>query len=187
MKDLMNNKIVKLAVILCLVCMVTAGVLGVVNEITKGPIAAITEAKSNEAYKVVLPAEGFEKVEFDPADPIFVHVDKILKGTGGEGYVVESTFSGAQGNITMATGVGSDLKCTGISIISHSETSGLGANAASTAEVGVNYRAQYVGTGKDVALSSKGGTIDALAGATITSQAVTDAVAEAIGVVETLG
>lgn len=184
---MMNNKIVKLTVILCLVCFITAGVLGGVNEVTKGPIAALQEAKANEAYKVVLPAEGFENIEFDGAAEPFTHTDKILKGTGGEGYVVVATFSGAQGNITMATGVDPNLKCSGISIINHSETSGLGANAASTAEVGVNYRAQYLGVGKDVALKNKGGTIDALAGATITSQAVTSAVSEAISVVEALG
>ena len=181
------NKILKLTFILFLVCAITAGVLGGVNELTKGKIAAIAEAKANEAYKVVLDAEGFEKVEYDPADPLFAHVDKLLKGTGGEGYVVETTFSGAQGMITMATGVDASNKCSGISIIAHSETAGLGANAASTAEVGVNFRNQFVGVGSDAALSKSGGTIDALTGATITSNAVVGAVAESIKVVESLG
>ena len=100
---------------------------------------------------------------------------------------MESTFSGAQGNITMAVGVGSDLRCTGISIIKHSETSGLGANAASTAEVGVNFRAQFVGEGAGIALKKAGGNIDALSGATITSTAVTNAVAVSIKAVSMLG
>ena len=178
------NKILKLTFILFLVCAITAGVLGGVNELTRGRIAAINEAKTNEAYLVVLDAEGFEKIEFDPANACFAHVDKFLKGTGGEGYVVESTFSGAQGNITMATGVSPDLTCTGISIIEHSETAGLGANAASTAEVGVNFRAQFVGVGSDVALTKSGGTIDGLTGATITSNAIAAAVAESIKAVD---
>ena len=53
------------------------------------------------------------------------------KASNGSGYVVQTTFSGAQGSITMVVGVDNDYKCTGISIISHSETSGLGAIAAS--------------------------------------------------------
>ena len=98
-----------------------------------------------------------------------------------------STFSGAQGKITMAVGVDNDYKCTGISIISHSETSGLGANAASTSEIGVNWRAQFVGEDSTIALSKTGGHIDALSGATITSKAVTNATATAIEAVQSLG
>ena len=56
----------------------------------------------------------------------------------------------------------SDYKCSGISVIEHSETSGLGANAASTGEVGVKFRAQFVGEDENIALSKVGGNIDAL-------------------------
>ena len=98
-----------------------------------------------------------------------------------------TTFSGSQGKITLAVGVDNDYKCTGISVISHSETSGLGANAASTSEVGVNWRAQFVGEDKNIALSKTGGNIDALSGATITSRSITQATATAIMAVESLG
>ena len=101
--------------------------------------------------------------------------------------MVVSTFSGAQGNITMAVGVDTDYKCTGISIIEHSETSGLGANAASASEIGQNFRAQFVGQDESIALTKAGGTIDALAGATITSRAVTEATATSIAAVKSLG
>ena len=86
----------------------------------------------------------------------------------------------------MVVGVDNDLKCTGISIVEHGETSGLGANAASTAEVGVNFRAQFVGQGEDIALSSGGGSIQALTGATQTSTSVTNATATAITVVKSI-
>ena len=180
------NKILKLTVILFLVCAIVAGVLGGVNELTKDRIAEITAQKTAAAYAKVLEADSYENVEFNANDPIFANIDKISKA-GDEGYVVESTFSGAQGNITMATGINNDFKCTGISIISHSETSGLGANAASTAEVGVNFRNQFIGQGEDVALKKSGGEIDALSGATITSRSVANAVANAIKAVEALG
>ena len=181
----MNNKIVKLGVILFLICAITAGVLGGVNELTKDRIYAINNAATIAAYAAVLEADSYEQVDFDSA--AYPSVDKLSKAAGDVGYVAELTVSGAQGLITLAVGVGSDLKCTGISIISHSETSGLGANAAADSDIGRNFRAQFVGQGEDIALSKSGGSIDALAGATITSNAVTGAVATAIQAVKSLG
>lgn len=176
------NKIIKLTFILFLVCAVTAGILGVVNELTKDRIEAINIENTNKAYQTVLAADGFTQIDF--SNPDYPSVKKISKADNGAGYVVETTFSGAQGMITMACGVDNDLKCTGISIIKHSETSGLGANAASAADVGVNWRAQFPGEGEDIALTKAGGNIDALAGATITSRTVTAAVAESIAAVK---
>ena len=104
----------------------------------------------------------------------------------GNGHVVKSTFSGAQGSITMVCGVDNDLKCTGISIIEHSETSGLGAVAAASSAAGEAFRAQFIGQDGSIALSKNGGEIDALAGATITSTAVTGAVANSIAAVSSV-
>ena len=182
----MNNKVVKLSVVLFLICAATAAILGIVNALTWERIDQMTHQKEYEAYAAVLGSEsGYEDVDFDRS--AFPSVDSVKRSNDGNGYVVTSTFSGAQGNITMACGVGNDLKCTGISIIEHSETSGLGAVAAATSEAGVAFREQFVGQGADIALSKAGGSIDALAGATITSTAVTGATATSIACVESLG
>lgn len=180
-----SKKILKLTFILFLICAVTAGVLGVVNEVTKDRIYMQKNAKTIEAYSAVLASERYEELIFDK--DAFPTVDVVSKASNGEGWVVQTTFSGAQGSITMVAGVDNDYKCTGISIIEHSETSGLGANAASTAEVGVNFRAQFIGQGEDIALAGAGGSIEALTGATITSEAVTKATATSIAVVKSLG
>lgn len=179
------KKILKLTFILFLVCAITAGILGVINELTYERIAEQERIKTEKAYAAVLASDGYEEVDFDK--DAFKTIDRINKCTNGAGYVVTTTFSGAQGKITMAVGVDNDYKCTGISIISHSETSGLGANAASASEVGVNWRAQFVGEGEDVAITKAGGNIDALAGATITSRAVANATGMAISAVKSLG
>ncbi len=182
----MNNKVVKLALVLFLICAVTAGILGVVNELTYERIDFIKHQKEYEAYANLVPSgSDYTEVEFDRE--AFPSVSKIVQSNDMNGYVVMSTFSGAQGSITMACGVDNDLKCTGISIIEHSETSGLGAVAASTSEDGVAFRAQFVGQGADIALSKAGGSIDALSGATITSTAVTEATATSIAAVAALG
>ena len=178
------NKILKLALVLLAVSAIVAGVLGIINELTYPVIDAQKQAKTAEAFASVLKADRFDEIEFD--NPDFPTVLTVHKAEG-VGYVVTSKFSGAQGNITLAVGVDNDYKCTGISVIEHSETSGLGANAASTGEVGVNFRKQFVGQDESIALSNAGGSIDALTGATITSRAITEAVATSIKAVKTLG
>ena len=178
------NKILKLALVLLAVSAIVAGVLGIINELTYPVIDAQKQAKTAEAFASVLKADRFDEIEF--SNPDFPTVLTVHKAEG-VGYVVTSKFSGAQGNITLAVGVDNDYKCTGISVIEHSETSGLGANAASTGEVGVNFRKQFVGQDESIALANAGGSIDALTGATITSRAITGAVAESIRVVKSLG
>ena len=178
------NKILKLALVLLAVSAIVAGVLGIINELTYPVIDAQKQAKTAEAFASVLKADRFDEVEFD--NPDFPTVLTVHKAEG-VGYVVTSKFSGAQGNITLAVGVDNDYKCTGISVIEHSETSGLGANAASTGEVGVKFRAQFVGEDENIALSKVGGNIDALTGATITSRSITGAVATSIQAVKSLG
>ena len=194
------NKILKLTLVLFLICAIVAGVLGVVDSITRGPIHAYQTNKTNEAYAKVMPvdtAEGEEKYQavdlskLDISTTQTVNGQKIKirsvsKAANGSGYVVETEFSGAQGTIVMVVGVNNNLQCTGVSITKHSETSGLGANAASTAEVGVNFRQQFVGVQKNVQLKKAGGEIDALSGATITSRSVTNATSAAIAFVEAL-
>ncbi len=178
------NKILKLSLVLFLISAIVAGVLGVINNITAPVIDAQRQAKTAAAFASVLKADRFDEIEF--ANPDFPTVQTVHKAEG-VGYVVTSIFSGAQGNITLAVGVDTDGKCTGISVIEHAETSGLGANAASTGEVGVNFRAQFVGQDESIALSNAGGSIDALTGATITSRAITEAVATSILAVKSLG
>jgi electron transport complex protein RnfG len=87
----------------------------------------------------------------------------------------------------MAVGVDTELKVTGISIIKHAETAGLGAVAASTNDKGVAFRAQFVGEDKNVAITKAGGNIEAISGATITSRAVAQAAGNAVCAVEALG
>ncbi|MCR5665178.1 MAG: RnfABCDGE type electron transport complex subunit G [Oscillospiraceae bacterium] len=184
------KQIIKLTLILFLICAVVAGVLGVINELTWQRIEMLEKEKTAKAYGKVLAAEGYEEVDFAAkgVEKVVekVTVDKISKAVGAEGYVVELTFSGAQGNITLAVGVGADYRCTGISVIKHSETSGLGAVAASDSEKGVAFREQFIGEDAGIALKKAGGRIDALSGATITSRSVTHATSVAIRAVMAL-
>ncbi len=178
MKD---NLILKLSGILFAVCAIVALVLALVNSVTEPIIAEQLAAKTAEAYAAVLSAPGFTPVEHDAE--AYPTIDKIEVATDDSGWVVTTTFSGAQGSITMIVGVASDYTCSGISITVHSETSGLGAIAAENSEKGNSFRSQFVGKDDSVTVDQ----IDKIAGATITSKAVTNAIVTAIQAVEALG
>jgi len=171
--------IVKLVIVLTLVSAVASAILGGVNAITKDKIAAITLEKTNAALAEVLPvAEGDTYTEVDyEGDSTITHVWQAPTG-----HVVELDVSGAQGMIDLVVGVDNDGVVTGVSIISHGETPGLGAKATES-----SFRDQYIGVNSPVSVNKDGGTIQALTGATITSRAVSNAVNTAMNAVAELG
>ena len=147
-------------------------------------ISVEADRRTFETYNLVLPADSYEKTGFDAA--AHPDISCIAVASDGSGWVVTSSFEGAKSTLTMVTGVDSDCLCTGISIISHGETEGLGAVAADPGEDGAAFRSQFAGAGEDVSLIADGGEIDAVTGATITSRAITEAVSDAVSAVKAL-
>ena len=170
--------ILRLAVTLLLITGITAAALAGVNAITKDKIAAIEEQKTLDAIAVVLPGvDGLEAQQLS-GDPGIV---QALYASGNS-YAVQVAPNGFDGAITMMVGI-SDGKVTGISIISHTETPGLGATAAAANAKGEAFRSQFVG-GDGFTV---GNNVDAMSGATITSKAVTSGVNAALEYVASLG
>ncbi len=174
------NPIVRLALILFAVSAITSGVLGLVNGFTADRIAEQQRLKTEAAYNAVLPSEsGYTEVAFDAE--AFPTVDK-LSSAGDAGWVVELTFSGAQGSITAAFGVSSDFVITGASVIDHAETSGLGAKITEP-----DFLESLVGQSEGMAVTKDGGTVDAITAATISSRAMANAGNTAIAACRALG
>lgn len=172
--------IVKLTVILLVISAVVALLLGAVNSITKDKIAAINAQKVSDAISLVLTseAEPEEIKEFDKSSGI-VAVYKM----GEDGYAVQVRVSGSQGSIDVMVGAAPDATITGISIVDHAETAGLGAVYADATDAGVAFRESFIGKSgefgaKDVAYKS---------GATITADAICNAAMIALDYVECLG
>lgn len=172
------NSTARLIIVLFLISAITALALGLVNYVTAPRIAAIEAEKSRAAMEEVLPADSYEEVSYTGGDSL---VSKVYKA-GDAGYVVEVAPSGFGGAINMMVGVDAGGTVTGVSIVSHEETSGLGANA--TRE---EFRSQFVGATGSVAVTKDGGSIDALTGATVTSRAVSNGVNAALNAVASLG
>ncbi|MBS1402645.1 MAG: RnfABCDGE type electron transport complex subunit G [Oscillospiraceae bacterium] len=180
-----GNQIVKLALVLLAVAAIMALVLGVVNEITKDRIAELAAEKTATAYANVLPADNYDtEVETDDTS---ITKMVVAKDASGEaiGYVAETTFSGAQGMITMVVGLDNDKVCTGVYITKHSETSGLGAKAAETTPGA--WRDNVVGQGDGLKVNKDGGEVEAISGATITSRSVTNEIQAVINAANALG
>lgn len=169
--------ILRLTVTLFLIAAVTAALLGAVDHITAVRIAEQKAQKVQAAISAVLPGQTgqAETVEqFSDETGTVMAVYRL-----GQGYAVEVKPQGFGGEIDLMVGV-LDGKVAGVRIISHSETSGLGANAAASTSVGENFRGQFVGMSGTLAVAKDGGAVEALTGATITSRAVTSGVNAAL-------
>ena len=175
--------VARIALTLFLITAVVAGVLAAVNSITKPVIDAQNADKTQKAIEAVLPG-GFDEqlTDFDNQGGL---VSKVYKGANG--YALEVLPSGFDNTITMMVGIDNEGKVLGISIVSHTETAGLGAVAAAKTSAGEAFRGQFVGKSGSVAVSKDGGELDAITGATITSRAICVGVNAALDCVAGLG
>ncbi len=184
MKTESNAKyVLRLALTLLAIAAVVAALLAAVNMVTAPVIAKLNAEKTQKAIETVLPG-GFDEEITGYADATGL-VSKVYKGQSG--YALEVKPSGFDNTITMMVGVDFEGKVLGISIVSHTETAGLGAVAAATTSAGEAFRGQFVGQSGAVSVNKDGGAIDAITGATITSRAVCAGVNAALDCVAGLG
>ena len=179
MKEMMKNTGILLAIT------VIAGLLlGVVYQVTKEPIAEQEAKAKQEACQEVfadaasfgmigvetMAVEGYEQES----------IDEVMeaKDASGEllGYVITvTTKEGYGGDIQFSVGVRMDGTVNGISILAISETAGLGMRADEV------LKPQFAGKQVEKFAYTKSGAtaddqIDAISGATITTNAVTNGV-----------
>ena len=175
--------VLRLAGTLFLIAAVVAVALAGVNSVTAPAIAELNAQKTQEAISAVLPG-GFDSEITDFTDASGI-VSKIYQGANG--YAVEVGPGGFDNTITMMVGIDNEGKVLGISVVSHTETAGLGAVAAAGTPKGEAFRNQFVGASGSVSVTKDGGTMDAITGATITSRAICVGVNAALDAVAGLG
>ena len=190
------NKIVKNTLILTAITVVSGFLLGVVYGITKEPIAEAQENTKQEAYRSVLSdASSFETMEdFDAADAASIleengyssdEITEVAEGIddSGEtvGYVVNvMSHEAYDGDLEVSVGIAADGTVKGIEMLSISETAGLGMKADEA-----EFKDQFKDKNVEKFSYTKSGEsgddkIDAISGATITTNAVTNAVDSAL-------
>ena len=185
------GKIIKDTAVLLVITLVAGFLLGLVYDITLEPIAHQEElANAKACQEVFSDATDFTDVQTD-LDTLnqnlkengldYVTVDAVMEASDDSGqmlgYVLTVTDSeGYGGDIQLSMGVRMDGTLNGISILSISETAGLGMNADTDA-----FKGQFEDKNVEQITYTKNGAsadneIDAISGATITTNAVTNGV-----------
>lgn len=185
----MKSSFFKNCLALLAITLVAGFALSAVNEITKEPIALAEEKARSEAYQTVFSDAQFTVI--DNAEELmlkfneenaYCSVDDVLEAKNANGnsigYVMSATSpSGYGGNIQIAVGISSETETiTGFSVLSNSETAGLGAKCTEDF-----FTSQFAGKAANGISYAKTGAadntqIDAISGATVTTNAVTEAV-----------
>ena len=198
------NALIKDALKLVIITVVAGLVLGAVYGITKGPIADQEAKAQMEAYKTVFPkasdfkeVDGFSEeaaskiiaanenpIEGHDSDVISSAVEAVDASGEALGYIFNVTTSkGYGGDIQLTVGIQSDGTVSGYSVLSISETAGLGMKAKDDPSWGKQFAGKKVesfSVVKDGSGSGDDAKIDAISGATITSKAVTGAMNSAL-------
>lgn len=181
---------IKEAIILTVITLLSGLLLGYVHELTKDPIRVQEELAIQNACKAVFSNVSdvtFLQIDYQPSTELQeslarqgVTIGKVYNAMDAEGipigYVIESTSSeGYGGNIVLYVGVTNEGVLNAVSILSISETPGLGMRAQEVLIPQLqNKNAVQITYTKNGA--SQEDEIDAISGATITTKAVTAAV-----------
>ena len=190
-------------VVITIITLVAGLLLGFVYDVTKEPIANQQQLAKQEAYMAVFPeASSFsenQNINIDELNEFiktngfeYDSVTEVLNAEASDGsslgYVFGLTSTeGYGGEIDISMGISNDGTVKGVEILSISETAGLGMKAdtdefkSQFAEKNVS-RFSYTKTGKSVDYE-----IDAISGATITTNAMTNVVNSGIACFEKIG
>lgn len=181
--------IFKLAGILFAITVIAAVLLGFTNMATSDKIAQQLIQENIDARKAVLPtASEFELIEDAELESAiqseFQIIEEVYEGISDNkvvGYTFKTTPAGYGGEIALNVGISIDGKVTGIKVVSHSETPGLGAKSTED-----YFQDQYKDKPIDNPLEvvkttpANENEIEAITGATVTTNGVTDGVNMAI-------
>jgi len=172
-KSNLNNMVLALGMS-CLFC---SAMLGGAYALTKEPIEAAAAEKTKTAISQVLP--HFDTVEYEEN----LHYYTAFDSEQVVGYAIESTAVGFGGNLTLMVGITPDGVVYNTSVLSHSETPGLGAKCSTDTRFMDQWRG-FDPSVKVLSVKKDGGDVDAITASTITSRAYTQAVAGAVYVFE---
>ena len=181
------KSMIKDAAILFVITLISGLLLGVVNEVTKEPIAIQQAKRKNEACKEVFQdATDFRALELSMpetekgGEKAAATINDVSQAVGDDGtvlgYVLDiTTHEGYNGDIQFTMGIRMDGTVNGISLLSIAETPGLGMKAEEVlkpqfAEKKVG---QFMYTKAGATMAEE---IDAISGATITTNALVNGV-----------
>lgn len=174
---------IRLGITLLLICVVAALVLALSNNATKGVIAEQALQESLKMVKEIFGEdnefemfEGTKLEDIKSKVPGVVDVFQISKSGNIDGFAIKTEASGYKPGIIILSGINNDGTIKGVRVVGHQETKGIGTNALT-----LEHLSKYDG------LSIDGNdSVDAVSGATRTSNGVDKAVKIAIDAYKSL-
>ncbi len=188
-----GKAVAKAIIAIFVITLLMGGTLGLVYNLTRKPIEDAREAAKLEAYKEVYPSAykvgSNEDSDYTMANEMIhsainpdVTLDELAVAIDSEGntlgYVLTvTTNQGYGGNITIMVGIDTNCVIQGISVLSHSESPGFGAEAEKPEFIN-----QFIGKegvlefGYTTTGNTSDDKVDAISGATITTKAFIGAV-----------
>lgn len=152
-----KNGFVAPIVVLTVICFVVSALLGYINSITEPIITEANIKTAEESKKEVLPdADSFTTYEGDDLPDGVVSADTADNGAGA---VFICDGAGYGGTMEIIVGIDSEGTISGVKVLSHSETAGLGARVANE-----SFTSQFVGENSELA------DVELISGSTISSK-----------------
>lgn len=173
MKKMNPKDILIPAVALLIICLVATTLLAGTNLITSEKIA-LNAVETEKASRMLVLPEGKSYGEVVSLDNGITYCVGTDDSGNQVGYVFTAGAKGYGGTVAVMVGLDNDGVITGIEILSHAETPGLGANA-----VKPDFKNRFTGKSGTLTVdkvSNDGQNVQAITAATITSKAVTNAV-----------
>jgi electron transport complex protein RnfG len=169
-KNRIWNPWLRPAVVLVAICLITSLLLGLTNSLTTPYIEANTRAAAESARREVLPtADNFKDIT---PSPLPKGITSVHEASNGAGYVIEAYSVGYGGEVPVMVGFGSDGEISGVKFLDNSETPGLGKNLNTK----LQFAAQFAGMPANEDIEAGGIDTDAMAGATISTNAALSAI-----------
>lgn len=173
----MKKQIIIPTVALFVICLICTLLLALANNVTEPLIQELSKETEIESRMTVLDtATSFEDGNGDG----FTYATGYNDAKEIQGYVFVTTSKSYGGDIQVMTGVDTEGKITGVEILEINDTAGLGMNAKKD-----DFKARFKGLTSGLTIQKNSADpsnneVLALTGATITSNAVADAVNSAL-------
>jgi electron transport complex protein RnfG len=169
-----ESSLINMLLALFVITAISGGLLGLVYGMTKDTIAEVDAKKNAKAIAEVLGTDENTRLDTATVGDLFYNLAYDANDNLIGAAIKTYSNSGFNGRIELMVGILADGTINAISVLSQSETPGLGANM-----VQPKFKDQFNGKNPasyNLSVKKDGGDVDAITAATISSRAFTGAV-----------
>ncbi|MPM01751.1 Electron transport complex subunit RsxG [bioreactor metagenome] len=171
----------KLGGILLIITMIAGLLLGVANNLTKEAIIENSKVSKEDLNYILPQASSIQDINNLDTEGNVKEIYEALNENNVVGHVIKVTKKGFHGPVDFVIGISNDGKISGIKVLSHSETPGLGAKISEEKFTSRFKDKPANGYLELVKITpNKDNEVEAISGATVSSRASVTAVNEAI-------